>query len=103
MLATPVAVGVLYWAFLKGVCDERQTPVPVCNHGRSDDAGCPDRSVDGSVTNIEPYLFVAADFGINPEEVTFTKDIAPILQRSCQNCHRAAGGAPMALTTYPRR
>ena len=21
-------------------------------------------------------------------EVTFTKDIAPILQRSCQNCHR---------------
>ena len=55
---------------------------------------------DGSVTNIEPYLFAAADFGINPEEVTFTKDIAPILQRSCQNCHRAAGGAPMALTTY---
>ena len=55
---------------------------------------------DGSVTNIEPYLFAAADFGVNPEEVTFTKDIAPILQRSCQNCHRAAGGAPMALTTY---
>ena len=22
-------------------------------------------------------------------EVTFAKDIAPILQRSCQNCHRA--------------
>ena len=55
---------------------------------------------DGSVTNIEPYLFAAADFGINPESVTFTKDIAPILQRSCQNCHRAGGGAPMALTTY---
>src|SRR5262249_12039389 len=33
--------------------------------------------------------------------VTFTKDIAPILQRSCQNCHRPNGGlAPMALTTY---
>ena len=32
--------------------------------------------------------------------VTFTKDIAPILQRSCQNCHRADGGAPMSLTTY---
>ena len=31
---------------------------------------------------------------------TFTKDIAPILQRSCQNCHRADGGAPMSLTTY---
>ena len=33
--------------------------------------------------------------------VTFTKDIAPILQRSCQNCHRPNGGlAPMSLTTY---
>ena len=31
---------------------------------------------------------------------TFTRDIAPILQRSCENCHRAEGVAPMALTTY---
>ncbi len=30
-------------------------------------------------------------------EVTFTKDIAPILQRSCENCHRAEGVAPMSL------
>ena len=35
-----------------------------------------------------------------PGEVTFTKDIAPILQRSCQQCHRPAGVAPMPLTTY---
>jgi len=33
-------------------------------------------------------------------EVTFTKDIAPILQRSCENCHRADGVAPMSLQTY---
>ena len=35
-------------------------------------------------------------------EVTFTKDIAPILQRSCQSCHRPGpgGGAPMSLLTY---
>jgi mono/diheme cytochrome c family protein len=33
-------------------------------------------------------------------EVTFTQDIAPILQRSCQNCHRPDGVAPMPLTTY---
>jgi hypothetical protein len=32
--------------------------------------------------------------------VTFTKDVAPILQRSCENCHRADGVAPMALSTY---
>ena len=33
-------------------------------------------------------------------EVTFTKDIAPILQRSCQDCHRADSIAPMSLLTY---
>ena len=32
--------------------------------------------------------------------MTFTKHIAPILQRSCENCHRAGGVAPMALQTY---
>ncbi len=32
--------------------------------------------------------------------VTFTKDIAPILQRSCQNCHRPNSIAPMSLLTY---
>ncbi len=35
-----------------------------------------------------------------PAPVTFTKDIAPILQRSCQNCHRPDGVAPMSLLTY---
>ena len=35
-----------------------------------------------------------------PNEVTFAKDIAPILQRSCQNCHRPDGVAPMSLVTY---
>jgi hypothetical protein len=33
-------------------------------------------------------------------EVTFTRDIAPILQRSCERCHRPDGVAPMALVTY---
>ena len=33
-------------------------------------------------------------------EVTFTKDIAPILQRSCQKCHRPDSLAPMSLLTY---
>src|SRR5579864_645154 len=32
--------------------------------------------------------------------VTFTKDVAPILQRSCQNCHRPGMMAPMSLLTY---
>ena len=32
--------------------------------------------------------------------VTFTKDVAPILQRSCQSCHRPGQMAPMSLLTY---
>src|SRR5262245_40720611 len=35
-----------------------------------------------------------------PPRVPFTKDIAPILQRSCQNCHRPESLAPMSLLTY---
>ena len=31
---------------------------------------------------------------------TFAKDVAPILQRSCQNCHRPNSVAPMSLITY---
>jgi mono/diheme cytochrome c family protein len=33
-------------------------------------------------------------------QVTFTKDVAPILQRSCQACHRPGAVAPMSLITY---
>ena len=33
-------------------------------------------------------------------QITFTRDIAPILQRSCQNCHRPGSMAPMSFLTY---
>jgi hypothetical protein len=45
-------------------------------------------------------LTVSAQQGVVAREVTFTKDIAPILQRSCENCHRPDGVAPMSLVTY---
>src|SRR5688572_13648994 len=32
--------------------------------------------------------------------VTFAKDIAPIFQRACQNCHRPGAIAPMSLLTF---
>jgi hypothetical protein len=32
--------------------------------------------------------------------VTFTRDVAPIFQKSCQACHRAGQMAPMSLITY---
>ena len=38
--------------------------------------------------------------GAVPAEPNFTKHIAPILQRSCENCHRPSGVAPMPLVSY---
>ena len=32
--------------------------------------------------------------------VVFTKDIAPIMQQHCQNCHQPDAAAPMSLITY---
>src|SRR5436190_19322802 len=54
-------------------------------------------------------LAVAAAFSLAPVPadaqsvdgaVTFAKDVAPILQAKCQDCHRAGSMAPMALITY---
>ena len=41
-----------------------------------------------------------AQSGGSSGDITFTKDIVPILQRSCQPCHRPDGVAPMPLVTY---
>ena len=34
------------------------------------------------------------------ETPTFSKDVAPIFARSCDNCHRPGSIAPMSLLTY---
>jgi len=34
------------------------------------------------------------------DQITFHRDIEPILQRSCQTCHRDGGAGPMPLVTY---
>ncbi len=36
----------------------------------------------------------------NPPAVTFTKDVAPVLQRNCQTCHRPGEAAPFSLLSY---
>jgi mono/diheme cytochrome c family protein len=33
-------------------------------------------------------------------KVTFSKDVAPILQQHCQTCHRPGEGAPFSMLTY---
>jgi hypothetical protein len=35
-----------------------------------------------------------------PKEVTFHKDVEPLLQARCQSCHRPGEAAPMSLLTY---
>src|SRR5438309_586414 len=47
---------------------------------------------------------IAADTSSTTEAaakpVTFAKDVAPILQEKCQECHRKNSMAPMSLVTY---
>jgi hypothetical protein len=43
---------------------------------------------------------MAAAEDTTPGQVTFTKDVAPILQARCQTCHRPDTFAPMSLLTY---
>jgi mono/diheme cytochrome c family protein len=56
--------------------------------------------VGGAILSSGSSTVVTAQSASPAGEVTFTKDIAPILQRSCQNCHRSDGVAPMSLVTY---
>ena len=45
--------------------------------------------------------FVAANAAdVDTRAVTFTKDVAPILQDKCEGCHRPGQMAPMSLITY---
>lgn len=48
------------------------------------------------------YLTVAVSGKTGKEKtaITFTKNVAPIFQTRCEECHRQGGVAPMALTTY---
>src|ERR1700692_24500 len=36
----------------------------------------------------------------NPSPVTFTRDVAPVLQKNCQGCHRPGEAAPFSLLSY---
>src|SRR5271157_2655001 len=45
-----------------------------------------------------PQAAVAAKLENKP--VTFSKDVAPIFQAKCEECHRKGTAAPMSLITY---
>ncbi|MBT71379.1 MAG: hypothetical protein CMQ15_04965 [Gammaproteobacteria bacterium] len=55
---------------------------------------------DASVANHQPHYYDVADWDIQPTDVTYADHIAPILQRSCIQCHRPGGGGPMSFMSY---
>src|SRR5262245_41273583 len=54
-----------------------------------------------TVGTLRPTSFAFdAKEGTVPAQPTFTKDVLPIFQKSCQECHRPGTMAPMSLLTY---
>src|SRR5438445_1494731 len=52
-----------------------------------------------------PLVYLAAvtlisTAALAQDQVTFTKNVAPICQEHCQNCHHVGTVAPMSLVTY---
>src|ERR1700758_5883232 len=35
-----------------------------------------------------------------PSQITFYKDVLPVLQKNCQGCHRPGEAGPMSFLTY---
>jgi len=54
----------------------------------------------GVVAALSPQAAAQAPARSAAGQVTFTRDVAPILQRSCQACHRPNSMAPMSFLTY---
>lgn len=55
---------------------------------------------DASIANHDLHLYEIEDFGMSADEVNYSEHIAPILQDSCQQCHRPGGAGPMSFMTY---
>src|SRR6266568_744384 len=54
----------------------------------------------GLVVTIATVPMRAGQSATGQAQVTFAKDVAPILQKNCQTCHRPGSIAPMSLLTY---
>src|ERR1051326_3538987 len=46
------------------------------------------------------FMMVTVASAQTAQQVTFTKNVAPILEDKCQVCHRPNTFAPMSLVTY---
>ena len=50
--------------------------------------------------SVAAVLFMMCGEASAAGEVTFNKDVLPILERNCQSCHRPGNIAPMSLLNY---
>ena len=58
------------------------------------------RSLSAFVVGVACLPAFASAQSVSGSQVTFSKDVAPILQKACVNCHRPGEMAPMSLMTY---
>src|SRR6185295_11747312 len=56
--------------------------------------------VGAVVVVITAASFSASVSAAVPDKPTFTKDVLPIFQKSCQDCHRPGQMAPFSLISY---
>jgi hypothetical protein len=71
------------------------------NHGRFQ--GVISRGVVAGVLGFSAFLmlpYASMAGGASAKPVTFAKDVAPIFQAHCQECHHPGTAAPMSLVTY---
>jgi hypothetical protein len=61
---------------------------------------CVGRVLGGAVGLVGLLALPATLSAQTAQTVTFTKDVAPILQNKCESCHRPDSIAPMSLTNY---
>src|SRR6266542_3269456 len=54
----------------------------------------------GAAAAVTVAVFVVRTSAAGSAEVTFSKDVAPIFQAKCQECHQPNSIAPMSLITY---
>src|SRR5215468_6257023 len=58
------------------------------------------RIIGFGVVSVGVCLMLSTSMCFAADTVTFAKDIAPILQEKCQECHHAGSMAPMSLVSY---
>jgi hypothetical protein len=49
---------------------------------------------------VQSVVVIAGASTVLAQQVTFNKDVLPLLQKNCQVCHRPGEAAPMSLMTY---